>query len=132
MFYQSTPRAVAVLGRCAEPPTQAESKEPDFVLRLADRRLIDSEDRALRLTRLEVRLLWYLGLHAGREICRNELLRHVWHYAPTAETHTVQTHIWRLRRKLAAVFPKPSLISTGRFGYALACSMRIQGHPASR
>ncbi len=70
-----------------------------------------------RLTEKEAALLRYLHRAGNRAVAREELLREVWGYSPLATTHTVATHIHRLRRKLEAA--GPGLFATEERGYRL-------------
>ena len=55
----------------------------------------------VELTSLEFRLLLELVRHRGRVVTRQELLERVWNIASVSETRTVDTHVKRLREKLA-------------------------------
>jgi DNA-binding response OmpR family regulator len=70
-----------------------------FRFRPADRLLIDLDGQRQRLTGKEAAVLKYL-LRAGGTVSRAELLHQVWGYSASATTHTVETHIYRLRQKL--------------------------------
>lgn len=70
-----------------------------FRFRPGDRLLIAANGSRMRLTGKETAVLKYL-LRAGGAVSRNELLRQVWGYNAAATTHTVETHIYRLRQKL--------------------------------
>ncbi len=59
-------------------------------------------ERPIRLTEKEAALLRYLHRAGSRPVSRDELLREVWGYSRQAASHTVATHIHRLRTKLAA------------------------------
>jgi DNA-binding response OmpR family regulator len=63
------------------------------------------ENRRIRLTEKETAVLKFLYRCAGKPVGRQTLLREVWGYASGASTHTVETHIYRLRRKIE---PDPS------------------------
>lgn len=70
--------------------------------------------RTIRLTEKETDILLYL--HRARAmVARETLLHEVWGYNPAVTTHTLETHIYRLRRKIGA----PVLI-TEEGGYRLA------------
>jgi len=72
----------------------------------------------VRLTEKEAAIL--LHLHAaGRPVPKEELLGEVWGYSPEATTHTLETHVYRLRRKLVAAFGQ-AVVVTERGGYRLA------------
>jgi len=76
--------------------------------------------RRVHLTEKEVGLLRTLVRAGERPVGRHELLRAVWRAHPTVQTHTVETHIYRLRRKLAAVSPERVRVETAVGGYRLA------------
>ncbi len=52
------------------------------------------------LTAMESEMLLHLCRSGARAATRDELLRAVWGYSALAETHTVETHVWRLRSVL--------------------------------
>lgn len=60
----------------------------------------DTKGGVHSLTRLECETLAYLCRAGGRAVSGAELRGAVWGYAEDAETHTVETHIWRLRETL--------------------------------
>jgi hypothetical protein len=74
----------------------------------------------IRLTELELRLLTYLMDSHGKLVDREQLLRDVWGYSAAADTHTVETHIWRLRQKIETDDPATRFIVTETGGYRLA------------
>jgi len=77
-------------------------------------------DRRVRLTEKEVAILAFLHRKAARAVPRDELLREVWGYNPAVTTHTLETHIYRLRRKIEADPANASLLVTEAGGYRLA------------
>ena len=82
--------------------------------RLSNQRLGD-----IRITDKEVRILEFLLLHKGKIVSRSDLLEHVWGYSDSAKTHTVETHIYRLRKKIERVADSKSIIITEVGGYRL-------------
>jgi DNA-binding response OmpR family regulator len=87
------------------------------------------EDRALRhgdanlrirLTEKEAAILAFLHRKGERAVPRQELLTEVWGYNPAVTTHTLETHIYRLRRKIEADPAKARLLVTEAGGYRLA------------
>ena len=70
------------------------------------------------LTAMESEMLLHLCRAGAREVSREELLHAVWGYSALAETHTVETHIWRLRSILAETGCGGTL-RTGESGYRL-------------
>ena len=55
---------------------------------------------------------------------RDELLREVWGYSEAAATRTLETHVWRLRRKLKAGPGDGGLLRTGPGGWRLDAGRR--------
>lgn len=73
----------------------------------------------LALTEKEALLLAALLRHAPGRASRDSLLREVWSMQNDIETHTLETHIYRLRHKLAEVDPRPCDIITVDGAYQL-------------
>lgn len=77
------------------------------------------EGRRIRLTEKETEILKYLYRAGGKPVARETLLSEVWGYNAAVTTHTLETHIYRLRQK---VEPDPSnaqLLLTDTGGYRL-------------
>ena len=72
-----------------------------FRLDAKARQMVDGDGRSLRFTEKEAAILAYLARAGDSAVGRDELLGEVWGYANGATTHTVETHIYRLRRKLS-------------------------------
>ena len=73
------------------------------------------------LTRTEFALLALLARNGTKPTARGEILEGVWGYAADANTRTVETHLWRLRKKLGDDGEKPRWILTRTgLGYVLA------------
>ncbi len=79
------------------------------------------EDRTASLTRREMDLITYLYRHRDRIVSKTELLGEVWHYKdPHVETRTVDIHMLKLRKKIAALTGGQGMIQTVRGeGYRL-------------
>ncbi len=73
----------------------------------------------IRLTEKERDILLILLEAEGRVIARENLLHTVWGYASDVETHTLETHIYRLRHKIEPQPGKPVLLLTAGEGYRL-------------
>lgn len=74
----------------------------------------------LTVTPTEFRLLACLVRNADRTVPRQQLLQDVWGLGKSAETRTVDMHVWRLREKLPGTTPNSPIIETVRgFGYRL-------------
>lgn len=82
--------------------------------------LVDDADRKVRLTEKETSILKFLYRSGGRTVERETLLREVWGYNAGVTTHTLETHIYRLRQKIE---PDPSnarILLTDAGGYRLS------------
>lgn len=74
----------------------------------------------VKLTEKEVAILKYLYKAQGRIVSKNELLKEVWGYSPESTTHTIETHIYRLRNKIEKDNEKGSaIIATEDGGYKI-------------
>jgi len=73
----------------------------------------------VRLTAKEAVILKYLLRAGDQPTSREVLLNEVWGYNATITTHTVETHIYRLRKKLEPDSSKPVLLITELGGYRL-------------
>ena len=103
-----------------------------FLLHSGQRLLSDMVSGSeISLTNRETDLLKYLYRAAGRPVSRERLLAEVWGYHAGADTHTVQTHVHRLRRKVGDDPRTGSLIVTDGGGYRLAASVTA-GRSAAR
>ena len=73
----------------------------------------------LRLTEKETAILRYL-LRAGRQtVPRDILLKEVWGYNAAVTTHTLETHIYRLRQKIEIDPARAAILVTDAGGYKL-------------
>lgn len=90
-----------------------------YTFKPAMKMLIDAEDRKIRLTEKETNILKYLYRARDKAVSRDELLHEVWGYNAGVTTHTLETHVYRLRQKIE---PEPSnarLLVTESGGYRL-------------
>ena len=90
-----------------------------YEFRPSTKLLRTKEGRRIRLTEKETEILKYLYRAGGKAVARETLLSEVWGYNAAVTTHTLETHIYRLRQK---VEPDPSnaqLLLTDTGGYRL-------------
>lgn len=73
----------------------------------------------IRLTEKERDILQYLYEAYPKQTSRQDLLDHVWGYGENIETHTLETHIYRLRQKIEAEPAMPTILVTENDGYKL-------------
>ena len=76
-------------------------------------------DETVKLTEKEVAIIKYLYKAKDKIVSKNELLQEVWGYSPDVSTHTIETHIYRLRQKVEHENPDAQLIMTEDGGYKL-------------
>jgi len=91
-----------------------------YELRTEEKSLHGEANIRIRLTEKETAILTFLHRKGARAAPREELLREVWGYNPAVTTHTLETHIYRLRRKIEADPTKACLLITEAGGYRLA------------
>lgn len=75
--------------------------------------------RPIKLTEKEAAVLKYLYRSQGAPVSRDVLLHEVWGYSAAASTHTVETHIYRLRRKIEPNVDSERLLVSEGGGYRL-------------
>jgi DNA-binding response OmpR family regulator len=85
----------------------------------AARKSIHLNDQMLELTDKEVALLLCLYHHRHGWLPRQQLLEDVWGYSDDVTTHTLETHLYRLRGKLREIFGENELITTRQGAYRL-------------
>ena len=82
-----------------------------------EKKLIKDKNYIL-LTEKEIQLL-ELFLDNKKPISKNIILKEVWKYSTSADTHTVETHIYRLRKKIKSKFSDENFILNNKDGYLL-------------
>ena len=81
--------------------------------------LLNPKGSKVRLTEKESSILRYLYRAGQRPVSREKLLREVWGYNSEVTTHTLETHIYRLRQKIERDAAAPTLLLTEASGYKL-------------
>ncbi len=81
-------------------------------------RKLSKDNKHIILTEKEIQLL-ELFLNFNKPIPKNEILSTVWNYSSDADTHTVETHIYRLRKKINDEFLDEDFIHNYKNGYSL-------------
>ncbi|NAZ36721.1 response regulator transcription factor [Rubellimicrobium sp. CFH 75288] len=90
-----------------------------YTFKPAQKLLLTEDDKKVRLTEKETNILKYLYRAQDAVVPRDVLLHEVWGYNAGVTTHTLETHIYRLRQKIE---PDPSnarLLVTESGGYRL-------------
>ncbi len=74
--------------------------------------------KSLKLTEQEIKMIMYLS-KSEKPVTINELQSKIWSYASSLETHTVETHIHRLRKKILDLFNDENFILSTKKGYLI-------------
>ena len=96
---------------------QSEIDIENYTINLNSREML-SEIKKLKLTEKEVNILLYL-FKIKKPVNINELQTNVWGYQSNIETHTVETHIYRLRKKIFNTFGDKNFLISKKNGYQI-------------
>ena len=88
-----------------------------YLLNKNEKKLSKNENEIV-LTEKEIQLL-ELFLNNKKPISKDKILSSVWNYSADADTHTVETHIYRLRKKINDKFSDENFIVNTKDGYSL-------------
>jgi len=91
----------------------------DYIFKPQEKVLSREENDDIALTDREVDILAYLARHNKTPVSRDALLKNVWQYQEGVDTHTLETHIYRLRQKIEASAEEPRILLTVEGGYRL-------------
>jgi DNA-binding response OmpR family regulator len=89
-----------------------------YTFRPSAKVLLDTGGKKIRLTEKETNILKYLH-RSGETVARETLLHEVWGYNPAVTTHTLETHIYRLRQKIEENPGQAQILVTESGGYRL-------------
>ena len=90
-----------------------------YTFRPSERQLVDANSKRIRLTDKETAILKFLYRAEGKPISRQVLLNEVWGYNAAVTTHTLETHVYRLRQKIEPDTAVSRLLLTESGGYKL-------------
>lgn len=116
------PQLVARISALATAPTAYVTLAGGWQFSPSARMLEHADHPPVALTELEAALLSHLAHAAGSDIARETLMRDIWRYDEATQTHTLETHMYRLRGKLEKLQPSACQIATTDAGYRLAIS----------
>ena len=97
--------------------SQSEVKVKNYVINLNSREMIIKNIK-IRLTEKEINTIIYLS-KSNKPVSIDELQEKVWCYQSDIETHTVETHIYRLRKKILSIFKDNEFIISEKNGYQI-------------
>lgn len=92
----------------------------NYTFRPSAKLLLDQNGQKIRLTEKETAILKYLYRAGEKSVTRDVLLHEVWGYNSGVTTHTLETHIYRLRQKIERRPAQAELLITEAGGYRLA------------
>src|ERR1700687_4611507 len=90
-----------------------------YTFRPSSKLLLSPKGSKVRLTEKETAILRYLYRAGQKPVSRETLLQEVWGYNSGVTTHTLETHIYRLRQKVEKDAAVPSILVTEAGGYKL-------------
>ncbi len=96
---------------------QSEIKVNNYIINLNSREMI-MHNIKLKLTEKEINIITFLS-KSNVPVSIDELQEKVWSYQPDIETHTVETHIYRLRKKILNIFNDDEFIISEKNGYKI-------------
>ena len=96
---------------------QSKKKIKEYYLDLNDRTIFKKEKK-IKLTEKELQLILYLDSKKDPQNI-TKLQNEIWGYNKDLETHTVETHIYRLRKKIQKEFNDEKFIKSTKKGYSL-------------
>ena len=96
---------------------QSQLKIKNYTIDMNSREIIIN-DTKLKLTEKEINTIIYLS-KSNKPVSIDELQKKVWSYQSDIESHTVETHIYRLRKKILSTFNDEEFIASKRNGYQI-------------
>jgi len=96
---------------------QSQVKVKKYTINLNSREML-IQDIKLKLTEKEINTITYLS-NSNKPVDTEELQKMVWSYQSDIETHTVETHIYRLRKKILNTFNDNEFIISKKNGYQI-------------
>ena len=97
--------------------SQSELKIQKYNLDINSRELI-FKDKKIKLTEKESHIILYIA-NSTKPVSIEDLQSNVWGYHSDLETHTVETHVYRLRKKISATFDDNDFIKSKKNGYQI-------------
>ncbi len=92
-------------------------KIKDYIIDKNERKL-KKEKMSMIVTEREIQLIELL-FNEKKPLSKNHILKRVWKYADNADTHTIETHIYRLRKKILSIFKDKNFIINSKDGYSI-------------
>ncbi|MFM2278046.1 MAG: two component response regulator [Pseudomonadota bacterium] len=90
-----------------------------YIFKPAQKLLVDGDGKKIRLTEKEASIIRYLFRAGQKAVTRDELLEEVWGYNSGVTTHTLETHVYRLRQKIERDPSNAEILVTENGGYKI-------------
>ncbi len=97
---------------------RSEIKIDNFTLNI-NSRIISNDEKKLKLTEKEIEIIIFLN-NSKESQSIDKLEKEVWRHSSELETHTVETHIYRLRKKISETFDSKNFIISTKNGYKIS------------
>jgi len=95
----------------------SELKIKEYILDKNEKKLI-KDNTYIHITEREAKLIELL-FNEKKSLTKNYILKKIWHYSDNADTHTLETHIYRLRKKIFIKFNDNKFILNFKKGYII-------------
>ena len=92
-------------------------KIKDYVLD-KNERVLKKGNKVLKITEKETHFIDMLNFYQ-KSLSKDYILKNIWEYSSNTDTHTVETHIYRLRQKIQDSFGDTNFIKNTPYGYSL-------------
>ena len=89
----------------------------DYVLD-KNERVLKKGNKILKITEKEIHFIDMLNFHK-KSLSKDYILKNIWAYSSDTDTHTIETHIYRLRQKIQNSFGDTNFIKNTKDGYSL-------------
>tara|TARA_B100001029_G_C14990741_1_gene411874 strand:+ start:268 stop:900 length:633 start_codon:yes stop_codon:yes gene_type:complete len=89
----------------------------DYVLD-KNERVLKKGSKILKITEKEIHFIDMLNFHK-KSLSKDYILKNIWAYSSDTDTHTIETHIYRLRQKIQNSFGDTNFIKNTKDGYSL-------------
>jgi DNA-binding response OmpR family regulator len=90
-----------------------------YLFKPAQKLLTDGDGKKIRLTEKDAAIIRYLFRASQKAVTRDELLEEVWGYNSGVTTHTLETHVYRLRQKIEKDPSNAEILVTENGGYKI-------------
>ena len=81
-------------------------------------RILKKANRSLKITEKEINFIDALN-SSRKPLSKDYILKNIWSYSSDTDTHTIETHIYRLRQKIKKIFDDNDFIKNTEDGYTI-------------